>query len=50
MGTASGEGRVHQGRDPGEHRLGEGNLMRGEEDTTPGDLKKQNTYNRACRD
>lgn len=36
--TASEGGKVHRGRDPEEHRLGEGNPMREEEeDTTPGD-------------
>ena len=37
--TASEEGKVHQGRVPEEHRLGEGIPMRGEEDTTLEDLK-----------
>ena len=31
--TASEEGKVHPGRDPGEHRLGEGSPMREGEDT-----------------
>lgn len=37
--TASEEGKVHQGRDPEEPRLGVGIPMRGEEDTTLEDLK-----------